>query len=66
MRSYRSGDLLTWIDWIALRAFLSFQRPTYRVDTSWLILTRRPVLLSHAKPLLGKTHDRNILLLDYY
>jgi len=33
-RSYRSGDLLTWIDWIALRAFLSFQRPAYRVDTS--------------------------------
>ena len=22
--------------------------------------TRRPVLLSRAKPLLGKTHDRNI------
>ncbi len=47
------------IDWIALRAFLSFHRPTYWVDTPWLMSTRRPILLSRAKPLLGKTHDRN-------
>ena len=60
VRSCRSGDLLTWIDWIALRAFLSFQRPAHRVDTSQLMSTRRPVLLIRAKPLLSKTYDYNI------